>query len=476
MLLVSAMTAGSLTALADQTWYGSTIDSSRTGEIRVKLEYNNSPLSGIQLRMFRVADVSTAGQYTLIPPFDSANLGGRSLEGLIDGNASALNEELSGIFRTIALDNSSTATSITRVTASNGTAVFEDLPLGLYLLIQTGPANPTRIMTPLLLPMPLRLSPPHIGYIYLLEGEPKISTTTTPPGGGGGGGGGGRPPTDNTVVPDDDGFVELDPEEVPLVVWTPDPEDEDEWLVFPLPPLDGTLPQTGLDHRTTLIFLGSGLLMASAGLFQFLRKANRPKVKKRTGVIALTVGVIAVATSGALWLQNNTEDNEAGAFSAHVTQTLVEYIEITPQLHGSSAETPDVQTDGKLKYIYVDDTEYMGVLRIPSLSLSLPVNTKWSYPALQRTPCRYRGNLEDDSLVIIAHNYRSHFGNIGNMKLGETITMTDAEGTRHVYEVVRVETVAPTEVAPVVFSVYDLTLMTCTLGGQSRVIVRAIRV
>ena len=54
---------------------------------------------------------------------------------------------------------------------------------------------------------------------------------------------------------------------------------------------------------------------------------------------------------------------------------------------------------------------YIGVLQIPSLDLTLPVISDWSYPALQIAPCRYEGSAYDGGMVIAGHNFDSHFGN-----------------------------------------------------------------
>lgn len=74
----------------------------------------------------------------------------------------------------------------------------------------------------------------------------------------------------------------------------------------------------------------------------------------------------------------------------------------------------------------IDGQEYIGYLELPTLDLSLPVMSQWSYPRLRIAPCRYWGNAYDDTLVILAHNYDRHFGRIKNLAIDDPVQFVDA--------------------------------------------------
>ena len=123
----------------------------------------------------------------------------------------------------------------------------------------------------------------------------------------------------------------------------------------------------------------------------------------------------------------------------------------------------------------VDGQKYIGVLRIPDLSLELPVISNWSYPNLKNAPCRYAGSAYMNNMVIAAHNYNSHFGHLKDLSPGDEVTFTDVDGNVFQYEVSAIEILSPLAVEEMTNGDWDLTLFTCTVSGQSRVTVRCVQ-
>lgn len=122
----------------------------------------------------------------------------------------------------------------------------------------------------------------------------------------------------------------------------------------------------------------------------------------------------------------------------------------------------------------VDGQKYIGVLKIPVLSLELPIISEWSYPRLRIAPCRYAGSAYLNNMVIAAHDYYSHFGRLKSMSQGDEVIFTDMDGNIFRYEVAELETLSSTAVEEMTSGDWDLTLFTCTVGGQSRVTVRCV--
>ena len=115
---------------------------------------------------------------------------------------------------------------------------------------------------------------------------------------------------------------------------------------------------------------------------------------------------------------------------------------------------------------------YIGILEIPSLGLKLPVINEWSYPNLKISPCRYEGSVYQNNLIISAHNYQCHFGNIKTLLSGDEVKFTDLDGNIFEYIVAEMQIIDPADIEGMKSGLWDLTLFTCTYGGQDRVTIR----
>lgn len=129
-------------------------------------------------------------------------------------------------------------------------------------------------------------------------------------------------------------------------------------------------------------------------------------------------------------------------------------------------------TEVKAKTNSSIDSEYLGSIQIPALSVELPIYNDWDYTKLATSPCRYHGSFEDSNLVIMAHNAYAHFGRIQNLSSGDVIYITDMDNIVHTYKVETIEILGPYDVDPMVNSEYDLTLFCCTFDARNRVTVR----
>ena len=142
----------------------------------------------------------------------------------------------------------------------------------------------------------------------------------------------------------------------------------------------------------------------------------------------------------------------------------------------ANIENPIKTEPDKMPVVTLDGDTYIGVLSIPSLKLELPVMEQWSYPKLKTAPCRFYGTAAENNLVIMAHNFRTHFGKINRLSAGDSVTFTDTNGHTIQYQVVEKDIVNPYAVNETVASDFDLTLFTCTYGGRTRVTVYCNRI
>ena len=202
---------------------------------------------------------------------------------------------------------------------------------------------------------------------------------------------------------------------------------------------------------------------------------------KRGGAVFIAGGGLLLAAAFLLAGYNLLDEHRAGVAAAQVLKTLQVQIQgpsSAPEEPSSSgAESPDfvLTPDKEMPVTDIEGNDYIGILEIPALDLSLPVMSEWSYPKLKIAPCRYHGSAYSGSLVIAAHNYSTHFGKLKSLAVGAPVWFTDVQGHRFLYEAAAVEVLGPTAADDMLSGEWDLTLFTCTPGGQARVAVRCIR-
>jgi sortase A len=200
----------------------------------------------------------------------------------------------------------------------------------------------------------------------------------------------------------------------------------------------------------------------------------------------MAIGTVMVLVAVAFILNNFLEENRANsnakqAFSRLYSQIQSEVSEAkeTDTAVESNVEYPvsnvtirEILASPDLEYTEIDGVKYVGYLDIPDLELTLPVISEWSYEALKIAPARYSDASTSHGLIIAGHSYSKHFGALSSLEAGAVIYFTDLHGTMYSFEVTELQTLAPTDVDVMVSGDYDLTLFTCTPGGDNRVTVR----
>lgn len=188
-------------------------------------------------------------------------------------------------------------------------------------------------------------------------------------------------------------------------------------------------------------------------------------MRKWIGIICIFLGVVCVLNALGFVLYNRWEDKNA----QEVSQALLADVQSAIEKKQLKSPAP---ADMEMATVKVDGYECIGILSVPVLDLQLPVLTDWSYAKLKKAPCIYYGSYYEKDFVIVAHNYKSHFGRLSQLQAGDVVLFTDVSGIEHHYEVVVLETLPKNATKEMITSGFDLSLYTCTPGGASRVTVR----
>ncbi len=198
-------------------------------------------------------------------------------------------------------------------------------------------------------------------------------------------------------------------------------------------------------------------------------------MRSKAGLVLMVLGALLLAGAAGLTAYNRWDESRADSIALETVQALRTR---TPDLEvldpqGEMIPNYILDPEREMPIIEIDGNSYVGYVDIPVLGLSLPVLESWSYPNLKISPCRYEGSVYHNDLIIAAHNYERHFGGLKTLSVGDEVRFTDGDGNVFHYQVSVLDTLQPTQVEEMsAGDNWDLTLFTCTLGGQQRVTVR----
>ena len=187
-------------------------------------------------------------------------------------------------------------------------------------------------------------------------------------------------------------------------------------------------------------------------------------------------GLLLIAAALCLFVYNKREAESAAQTAEQALQEISDVPHVLEQPQESEIHSiiPDYISDPTMEMptVEVDGNFYIGILEIHALELSLPVISEWNDIRLKQAPCRYKGSVYLDNLIIAGHNYKKHFGGLKNLQIGDTITFTDMDEHCFSYTVTALEELDGTAIEAMESGDWDLTLFTCTIGGKKRVTVR----
>lgn len=207
--------------------------------------------------------------------------------------------------------------------------------------------------------------------------------------------------------------------------------------------------------------------------------------RKTFGTLLIVLGAVLVLSALGMTCSNLWKDSRAGKAAQESLEKLTAPLP-QPEKTQENEQLPLLVDPAEIElyeaYPYMDMPEqevdgrmYIGVLEIETLELRLPILSQWSDSDYQIAPCRYSGSAYQNDLVIAGHNYGSHFRRLSDLSIGDTVRFTDVDGNVFVYVMVDIELLNADQVEEIRTGDWDLTLFTCTVGGQQRIAIRCAR-
>lgn len=203
-------------------------------------------------------------------------------------------------------------------------------------------------------------------------------------------------------------------------------------------------------------------------------------MRRILGVLCMLLGIALILGTCSLMIRNQQEDQNAGIFVEELVPLIREEIilaqETMPTEQVISQENIPEELmnpeDLIMTETVINGYAYIGYLMIPDLNLELPIMSGWDDRRLQISPCRFTGTLKGEDLVIMAHNYNSHFGRLSQLSEGSPIQFMDMDGNLWDYSVAAMDILPAEAVEEMTAGEYDLTLFTCAPNRSQRITVR----
>lgn len=214
------------------------------------------------------------------------------------------------------------------------------------------------------------------------------------------------------------------------------------------------------NSKAGIAFVGMGVVLILSALLLFLYNEGRNAAAEKANedIYADLYRIIEQ--------QKEARDTETEAVIPE--ETAIVQAEIPETEEALPAETEMIPEAPVMETVTVDGHDYIGILEIPSLELTVPILSDWDERKLDIAPCRHFGSVGTDDLVIAGHNYRRHFLYLYQVKAGDQVFFTCPDGTLIEYEAAEIRTLDAADVESVLDSKYDLILYTCTYSGTER--------
>ncbi|MBE6976019.1 MAG: sortase [Ruminococcaceae bacterium] len=142
---------------------------------------------------------------------------------------------------------------------------------------------------------------------------------------------------------------------------------------------------------------------------------------KKVSLIIRILGVALILVSLGILLFNLIHTEQMGKKNAAVVTQLQG---LMPPARQGNPQDYDQQ---EMPALELDGVDYVCLLEVPSQGVTLPVQSQWDTNALKSRPCKFWGSIYNGNCILGGSG--SQFDFCAKLDLGDSILLTDMEGT-----------------------------------------------
>jgi len=191
-------------------------------------------------------------------------------------------------------------------------------------------------------------------------------------------------------------------------------------------------------------------------------------MKKRAFPLLLVLGACLILISLSLVITLQIRMHKGAQQSQRI---LSQMDEILPE---QTAGILGVYPDSGMPILEIDGVDYVALLDIPSVGVTLPVADKWDSLQLFLSPARFFGSAYHRSLIIGGADDPRQFGFCDKIEHGARVLLTDMTGSQFTYTVSGVERAKHAETQWLMDADCDLTLFCHDVYSMEYIAVRCV--
>lgn len=198
------------------------------------------------------------------------------------------------------------------------------------------------------------------------------------------------------------------------------------------------------------------------------------KALKVTSIVILILAVlISLGAIAYVKIFENLEEKKASQEPNLLGTQVYSVIQVMEDNKLSTLPVVEVNMPEKM-----GNYNILGEIEIPKIDVKMYVLDTTTDDSLNLSVTKFWGDgiHEAGNFSIIGHNYRGMFRDLKELVIGDTFTLTDRTGRICTYVVYDIFIVEPDDVSCIedtLLGQREVTLITCTTGGEKRLILKA---